>query len=170
MSTFGWLIPKEAVIFEQTIFPAPYQIWPDLLWHSMMVSTDAAQGFARSIANQLQYHYYRVAIEIGRASRGGLWTRSLRANLTEAIGKVEGAVAHHVLPQAFENWFNARGIENIHDPSYGMWVDPAWHSMMSHAYNTAWRAFIVAHQNATAQQILDHAKALAAEFGFPTMF
>jgi RHS repeat-associated protein len=145
------------------------------VWATGIASTGAnyasqAWQFARSIANQLQYHYYRVAIEIQRLNRGGTWTRSLRVNLTEAIGKVKGAVAHHALPQAFENWFNARGIENIHDPSYGMWVDPTWHSEMSHTYNAAWQVFIAANQNATAQQILDHAKTLAAEFGFPTLF
>lgn len=74
-----------------------------------------------------------------------------------------GMHAHHVLPRAFEDWFNARGIHNIHEPIYGMWIEPAWHYSRGAAYNAAWEAFKIQQPTASVAEILKFAKEVSAE-------
>ena len=94
------------------------------------------------------------------------WGQSLRDNLIRVTGKVQNAQAHHLLPQKFVTWFSDKGI-NIHDPKYGMWVEPKWHYENSYAWNLAWEKFKVAHQNATVQEIEKFAAELCAKHGVP---
>ena len=125
------------------------------------VANMGALAFAQRIANQAQLYYYRIGFEVQKFARGGEWTRKLRQNLIEVTGKIRNSAVHHVLPRAFEGWFTSRGIENIHDPIFGMWIDTQWHLSMSHAYNKAWEAFIIDYPQASVEQILNFAKEIS---------
>lgn len=56
--------------------------------------------------------------------------------------------AHHVLPVKFEDWFNSRGMECIHEPKFGSWVDTNAHGSWSYAYNKSWDDFRISNPNA----------------------
>jgi hypothetical protein len=79
---------------------------------------------------------------------------NFRANLIKSTGINPGAAkqAHHGLPQEFEATFNRLGIQNIHDPKYGYWVETATHQSKWHArYNATWAAYL--DTNPTPKQI-----------------
>ena len=78
--------------------------------------------------------------------------------------------AHHVLPVAHETQFRSAGIENIHSPIYGAWVDPTAHRKWSYEYNQRWDTFFRTTTNPTVDQILDYADELAEEFGFEVYY
>lgn len=78
--------------------------------------------------------------------------------------------AHHVLPVAHETQFRSAGIENIHSPIYGAWVDPTAHHKWSYEYNQRWDTFFRTTTNPTVDQILDYADELAEEFGFEVYY
>ena len=123
-----------------------------------------ALEFARRIVNQAQLLQYKLSMFVENIV-GRPWGQSLRANLTRITGKVSSKLhAHHVLPQLKElaKWFKLRGIENIHDPMYGMWVDAKWHLTKGFAYNQAWLAFMESNPQATVAQIHAFAKYASA--------
>lgn len=70
-------------------------------------------------------------------TRGNLRENLKRLTGSDGVGKQ----AHHALPVKFEDWFNSRGIESIHDPKFGAWVDPTKHNKWSYKYNKSWEAF-----------------------------
>ncbi len=123
----------------------------------------AAYEFAKRIAIRSQYYYYRIGFELQRLFHGGNWSHNLRNNLKEVTGDMPGMHAHHILPRLFEAWFNSQGIHNIHDPIYGMWIEPAWHLSKGQAYNSAWQIFITEHPHANVSEILVFAKEVSAE-------
>jgi RHS repeat-associated protein len=52
---------------------------------------------------------------------------NLRRLTGKNLGDIVGMEAHHVLPQQFEKQFLDAGIENIHSPLFGSWVDASTH-------------------------------------------
>ncbi|HKE44283.1 MAG TPA: RHS repeat-associated core domain-containing protein [Steroidobacteraceae bacterium] len=73
---------------------------------------------------------------------------NFRANLVSLTGKEPAnAQAHHMLPQAFESQFAARGI-NINDPKYGAWWNATQHLAKSAEYNKQWETFLATNPNA----------------------
>ena len=95
--------------------------------------------------------------------------RNFRKNLqtlTKQTGK--GMEAHHVLPQALRDQFDAAHI-NIDNPIFGAWVDSS-HQKWSYAYNQEWRAFFKQVENPTIDQILEKAREMAAKYGFEIYF
>src|SRR5439155_24307430 len=67
---------------------------------------------------------------------------NFRANLGRLTGGIpEGADAHHVFPQKFEEQFRQAGI-NIHDPRYGTWWETMAHQRAGLMYNQQWKAFL----------------------------
>ena len=95
--------------------------------------------------------------------------RNFRKNLqtlTKQTGK--GMEAHHVLPQALRDQFDAAHI-NIDNPIFGAWVDSS-HQKWGYAYNQEWRAFFKQVENPTIDQILEKAREMAAKYGFEIYF
>jgi len=95
-----------------------------------------------------------------------------RHNFQQFTGQTgKGMEAHHVLPKAsrFTLFFENAKL-NIHDPKFGVWVNPTAHRHWSSSYNKRWDSFIKENPNATAQQILDFAKSIANEFGYKVNF
>ena len=74
--------------------------------------------------------------------------------------------AHHILPQKFKDWFISRGINNIHDPRFGVWWDMHTHRQSARAYNLAWEEFINRNPNASTQEITNFARQLMSQYGF----
>ena len=80
------------------------------------------------------------------------------------------AEAHHVLPVKFNKWFTERGINNIHDPRFGTWVDKISHQKWSYEYNKLWETFRENNYYASPEEIIDFAKGLAKKYGFDLDF
>ncbi len=118
---------------------------------------------------------YKTAKVVKGVSGLKKFTRyNLRKNLTTLIGdapKWMGKVeAHHVLPVKFEKWFKKRGIESIHDPRFGTWVNETAHKKWSNEYNKKWGNFIRNNPKASADKIIKYARTLAEEYGFNLNF
>ena len=98
--------------------------------------------------------------------------RNFRENLQRLTGQTASNLAnteaHHVLPQKFARDFLKAGIDNIHDPRYGSWVDARAHRSWSHEYNTRWQEFL--RQRRSLEEILQYARQLAEEYGFDVHF
>ena len=97
---------------------------------------------------------------------------NFRENLRRLTGKtaeeIKGLEAHHALPRKFEKQFNKLGIENIHDPLFGSWVEKSPHRQWSRAYNNRWEEFLK--NTPSAEQILNFAQQLGEEYGFNVQF
>lgn len=94
---------------------------------------------------------------------------NFRYNLQQLTGQSgAGMQAHHVFPVRFVKQFASLGI-NIHDPTYGAWVD-ASHQSWSAAYNNAWADFFATYSNPTYSQVTATARILARQFGFELNF
>jgi RHS repeat-associated protein len=110
-----------------------------------------------------------------RQATGGLrsFTRSgFRENLVRLTGRApEGVHAHHLLPVSgqFANRFARAGL-NVNDPRLGAWWAKTDHLRNAKAWNDAWRRFFERNPKASAQEILDEARRLAALYGLPTIF
>ena len=120
-----------------------------------------------------------VGVVLGKVVEegGGIVLRSLtrsnfRINLLRFTGKsldeVIDCEAHHVLPQKFEPLFNELGIDNIHDPQFGSWVEKTSHRQWSRAYNNRWEEFL--NTKPSIKQMLDFARQLGGEYGFDINF
>ncbi len=73
--------------------------------------------------------------------------------------------AHHVLPQALEQEFKDRGVNNIHDPKYGaIWNGPD-HQEKAKAYQRAWEKFLEKNKRATPADIDAFARQVSQDFG-----
>ena len=98
--------------------------------------------------------------------------RNFRENLQRLTGRSAGDIAemeaHHVLPQKFARDFQKAGIDNIHDPRFGSWVDAAAHRTWSHGYNAKWGEFF--RQRRSPEEIMRFARQLAEEYGFDVNF
>ncbi|MGC8787969.1 MAG: hypothetical protein ACP5Q1_11140 [Anaerolineae bacterium] len=98
--------------------------------------------------------------------------RNFRENLMRLTGKSADEVAdleaHHVLPQALEKDFQKLGIENIHDPKFGSWVEPGAHRRWSYDYNQEWRSFLK--DLPSPDEILNFARQLAEKYQFDVHF
>lgn len=116
------------------------------------------------------YTYKGTKIVRGVSGLGKFTKSNFRKNLTKLVGDapnwMKKAEAHHVLPQKFEKWFKKNGIENIHDPRFGTWVDKTSHRQWSHEYNKKWQKFIDNNKNTSPEEIIDFASGLAKEYGF----
>jgi hypothetical protein len=77
----------------------------------------------------------------------------------------EGMRLHHILPQAFEDYFLRRGIGNINSPFLLQEVEAGLHARISYAYNTLWRTWIPDHQTATIDEILARARDFMVQVG-----
>lgn len=84
--------------------------------------------------------------------------------------EVKGFEAHHILPQEFMDSFKKAGIENIHDPRLLVWVEEADHRAWSRDYSEAWDDFFNSRSNPTVEEILEEARELAEEHGYPVLF
>lgn len=60
--------------------------------------------------------------------------------------------AHHIFPQRFRNYFEARGIK-IDDPWNITFIDSSLHRSKSYAYNALWRDFIRNNPEATYNSV-----------------
>jgi RHS repeat-associated protein len=103
-------------------------------------------------------------------SRGFLayTARNLRQNLARLSGRIEdGTHAHHMLPKAFAESFEAAGL-NVHDPAFGTWWEKASHLGNAADYNRRWQEFLRASPN--KEQILDFARGLGQEYGLKVSF
>jgi hypothetical protein len=98
--------------------------------------------------------------------------RNFRENLMRLTGKSADEVAdleaHHVFPQALEKDFQKLGIENIHDPRLGSWVDPTAHRHWSYSYNREWEMFL--ERKPSSEEIFNFAKQLAKKYEFDIYF
>lgn len=116
------------------------------------------------------YTYKGAKLVKGVSGLGKFTKSNFRKNLTKLVGDapnwMKKAEAHHILPQKFGKWFKERGIENIHDPRFGAWVDKTSHRKWSHEYNKKWQNFIKNNKYASPKEILDYASALAKHYGF----
>ena len=94
-----------------------------------------------------------------------------RANLVKKTGiDPSEAAAHHNMPVKFGNFFkNVKGL-NYQNPKFGSWVEKYLHSSISREFNLEWEYFIRTHPNASASQVINFARSLAAKFGIPTNF
>ena len=103
---------------------------------------------------------------------------NFRENLARLTGRAKadivGLEAHHVLPQKFEAAFRASGIESIHDPRFGAWVNVEAHHKWSWAYGQQWKRFLYDVNgnpiSYTPEQILKFAETLAKEYQFDVNF
>jgi hypothetical protein len=97
---------------------------------------------------------------------------NFRENLQKLTGKTTSEItnkqAHHVLPQAFEDKFKSAGIENIHDPQYGSWVEKSVHHLWSNQYNKEWEMFL--ETKPKKEKIIDFARKLSKKYKFETEF
>ena len=90
--------------------------------------------------------------------RGG--RLSLRKRMeAEGPPPFPGAQAHHDLPQALRDRFEAVGLD-IHDPAYGRWVGDG-HQKWSREFENEWRGFLDA-ADRTPEDILAKMEALRA--------
>jgi RHS repeat-associated protein len=90
----------------------------------------------------------------------------IRANFAENLAKitggaVEGAQAHHILPQKYEQVFKNAGI-NIHDVKFGAWREKTDHLKNASAYNAKWAEFLK--KDRTQDEILRFARDIAREY------
>ncbi|MBM3131091.1 MAG: DUF2380 domain-containing protein [Chloroflexi bacterium] len=96
--------------------------------------------------------------------------RRLTGKAVEEIGDLE---AHHVLPQEFIEKFQRAGLD-IHDPTFGAWVDKNLHRHWSSDYNREWRRFFDQFDRTdtapSPEQILEFARGLAREYRFDVHF
>lgn len=79
--------------------------------------------------------------------------------------------AHHTLPRKFASWFEARGIENIHETTHLLW----WcsrqgvrtnHQAMAHEYNRRWQKFKNTHPTASPAKIIRFRDSLLDDYVF----
>jgi RHS repeat-associated protein len=108
--------------------------------------------------------------KLGRAFKP--FTRShFRHNLIALTGRNPGprSQAHHVLPQAFEEYFQAAGI-NIHHPRFGAWWGKKDHGRKAAEYNEAWREFIRMSPDASADDIVSFGRQIAGSYGLTILF
>jgi hypothetical protein len=93
---------------------------------------------------------------------------NFRENLAQLTGELpEGAHAHHVFPQKLAEKFQKAGI-NVHDPRFGAWWERSSHLKNAGAYTKRWEEFFL--KNPTVEQILQHGRDLAGEYGFRVHF
>jgi hypothetical protein len=106
-----------------------------------------------------------------KGSGGGFksFTESnFRENLARLTGQLpEGAHAHHVFPQALAKRFQELGI-NIHDPRFGAWWTQTSHLKNAVNYTQNWMKFLDG--KPTFEQVLQHGRYLAGEYGFQVNF
>jgi hypothetical protein len=74
--------------------------------------------------------------------------------------------APHNLPVKFAEFFADHGL-NINDPRFMDWSERGSHSRQAWAFIRAWANWIRLHLDATATEILDFARELAARLGIP---
>ncbi len=114
----------------------------------------------------------RAAQESATCTLKSLSRSNFRDNLLRMTGKtadeIAGMEAHHILPQAFEETFEKAGIETIHDPKFGTWVEKSVHQSFSWEYNEKWRRFLT--QERSNDEILQYARQLSKEYGFDVNF
>jgi RHS repeat-associated protein len=102
---------------------------------------------------------------------------NFRENLMRLTGKSADEVAdleaHHVLPKEFIKDFQKAGL-NIHDPTFGAWVDKKLHRDWSYQYNQEWRRFFneFTEQGTepSIEQILRLAQDLTERYRFDVQF
>ncbi|MCK6501992.1 DUF2380 domain-containing protein [Myxococcota bacterium] len=102
----------------------------------------------------------------------GFTQRNFRENLGRLTGgPVGGADAHHALPQAqeFAKEFQRLGI-NVHDPRLGAWWLRGDHGKKAWEYNKKWEEFFRDVANPSKDDVFDHARKLAEEYGFDVHF
>ena len=97
---------------------------------------------------------------IGGGFGGGASGRNqLRVNMIELFGNPgAGYQAHHGLPWAFKDYFDAAGI-NINNPFFGRWVKGGGnggHQSWSYRYNKIWENYINNHALPNAADIIDY--------------
>ena len=73
--------------------------------------------------------------------------------------------AHHMLPKTFEEEFRRLGIDSIHDPRWGAWVEKGPHQEWSTAYNRDWFRWPSSHETASLADIVKQAQLLATQYG-----
>ena len=80
-------------------------------------------------------------------------------------GLEEGYQVHHIFPQKFAEWFEAKGI-NINMPTWLVEVETKAHQSMSAGYNKLWEQFIREKGlSATIDEIFDFARDAMAQWG-----
>lgn len=84
-------------------------------------------------------------------------------------GIPNGAPAHHIFPQRFAEQFQRVGI-NIHDPRFGAWWQSGAHQQSAAGYNQAWQQFFRGNPNASAAEITQYGRELAACYGLSIGF
>jgi RHS repeat-associated protein len=103
----------------------------------------------------------RLAINNERA--GNFATR-----VAEKIGaRPADAVAHHVFPVEFGDYFARHGID-INKGEYGTWIDNTEHIGITPEYRKDWAAFVA--EEHTTQEIIDFGRMLGGKYGFDVHF
>lgn len=108
---------------------------------------------------------------LGAAGRAGLRSftkRNFRENLGRATGGVvEGAHAHHILPQEFADRFAKAGI-SVNDPQFGAWWEASSHLRNAAQYNAEWERFLG--RERTADEIMEFGRQIAERYGIEARF
>jgi len=112
------------------------------------------------------------ASDVGSPAFKSFTRNNFRENLRTLTGagvdQIIGKEAHHILPQQFEKQFRKAGIENIHDPKFGSWIDKSFHQQISKEYNNLWESFLK--NDPTKEEIFGFAEDLANTYGFDINF
>jgi len=106
----------------------------------------------------------------GNPLDGPRYTRhNFRRNLEHYRPKppdMKNPEAHHVLPQRLRKIFAQMGIDNIHEPRWGAWVEQGPHRHWSYDYDQRWFEFLTRNSEASIDDIVRFAEQMAREFNF----
>jgi len=133
------------------------------------VSAPAMVGGAALTAHGVTVLLRNTLTPIAFAKKAGGAPNYTARNFADNLRKIKpkpspSHQAHHMLPQAFEDFFRSKGI-NIHDPRWGAWWDVPEHTQKWRAFNDEWEVWIDTKGNhATIQDIIQKATELARKY------
>ncbi|PKZ42475.1 hypothetical protein CYJ76_02685 [Kytococcus schroeteri] len=104
-----------------------------------------------------------------RAMTSANFRYNLKVQTNKEHNRMADFDAHHVFPKKFSPFFDSRRF-NIHNPTYGSWVQLNKHRREAYAYNKKWEEWIGRNRTATQLETFNFARKLSAEFGYRIHF
>lgn len=142
----------------------------DLFSNKQLESSDRlATGGALFLGVGLSGKEVRVANNL--VKKINYTKNNFRSNVIINTGEESSKIAHHALPQEFEEYYNKAGI-NIHDPKYGIALDRslhngvAWHRQIN--FNLGYD--IGQNSNLNAETLLNNARDFYKNIGIEVNF